>query len=154
MEWCHNNLASLLGSHENNCAGNFRELWSSWSLPLILSVYTYLGYTGNQEQGSRCITHSYAEVIHGRPANKPQGSWAYFLKSGTYFTKGLWAHNSNLIKKICCSYVKNNDWFMFQFYTCHDSFSCHDMCKIGTWLEHYNKNQSQYNFHKISIMSS
>ena len=31
--------------------------------------------------------------------------------------------------------------------------NCHDMCKIMTWLDHYNQNQSKQNHHKISIMS-
>ena len=54
-------------------------------------------------------------------------------------TKGLWAFNPNFVK------LHKKWWSMV---------SCYDMCKIVNWLDHYNKDPSKSNFHKISIIDS
>ena len=46
-----------------------------------------------------------------------------YLWPGTYLTLHRWAHNSNLLKNICCSYVKSSDTIIASFCRCHDSWA-------------------------------
>ena len=51
---------------------------------------------------------------------------------GIYFTRCLWAHNSNLAR-ICGTLIKKKSWY--QFTNCHMSrqLNCRDMCKFVNW---------------------
>ena len=54
----------------------------------------------------------------------------------THFMKCLWAHNSNLIKYV---WLLHEKWRWNHVTILHMlwQISCHDICKIVTWSDHY-----------------
>ena len=56
------------------------------------------------------------------------GWWHLFAlyttrKTGAPFAISQWAHNPNLVKNICCSYMNNNEQIRSEICTCHDSWA-------------------------------
>ena len=62
-----------------------------------------------------------------------------------------WAHDPNIVKKKC-GLLWHEKWWPDQVIILHISWqlSCHDMCKIVTWMVNQNKNWNK----NIQIMSS
>ena len=73
------------------------------------------------------------------------------LMSGADFTRGLWAHNSKLVRKyVLLLYEK---WWSNEVTILHmpRQLSCRVTCKIVLRLVHQNPDYSEWSFHKIQF---
>ena len=75
----------------------------------------------------------------------------------THFTKGLWAHNSNLAKihiALTSVYIKNYDEIGSQILHMPRQLSCHGMCKIWDPISSFELKLKQNEFHYFFTTNS